>query len=601
MSAAPAIVLLGQGGLAAALRIREALPEATLHAPRTRQAGEALAYDDLAACLRDLFRAGRPILALCAAPILIRLLAPLLADKRSEPPVVAIAEDGSVAVPLLGGHRGANRLARAVAAALGGRAAITTAGDVRFDLALDDPPPGFALRNPEATKPIMAALLERRPVALRLEAGDARWLTAGGAPFAATGDLAVTVTDRDLPGAKTHLVIHPRVLALGVGCELGTAAGEVLELIETTLVRHGLARGAIACLASLELKAGEPALHALADRLSVPLRLFTAAALEAESARLANPSEAVFAATGCHGVAEGAALAAAGPASALVVGKTKSRRATCALARAPAPIDPERVGRPQGRLAIVGLGPGAACWRTPEAQALLDDAEDWVGYRGYLELLAPPSGKALHGFALGEEEVRAQTALDLAASGRRVALVSSGDAGIYGMASLVFELLERCDRRPWQEIAIVVSPGLSALQAAAARAGAPLGHDFCAISLSDLLTPWEVIERRIEAAAAGDFVTVLYNPASRRRREGVRRALSVLAAVRPAETPVVHARNLGREAESVVFHRLAGFDPATVDMLSLIIVGARGSRLVERRGRAAFVYTPRGYRTGGPA
>ena len=154
MSAAPAIVLLGQGGLAAALRIREALPHATLHVPRGRvpEAAGAVAYDELAACLRDLYRAGRPILALCAAGIVIRLLAPLLADKRAEPPVVAIAEDGSVAVPLLGGHRGANRLARAVAEALGGRAAITTAGDVRFDLALDDPPPGFVLRNPEAAK-----------------------------------------------------------------------------------------------------------------------------------------------------------------------------------------------------------------------------------------------------------------------------------------------------------------------------------------------------------------------------------------------------------------------------------------------------------------
>jgi cobalt-precorrin 5A hydrolase / precorrin-3B C17-methyltransferase len=603
MSAAPAIVLLGQGGLAAAQRIREALPAATLHAPRARipQAGEALAYDELAVCLRDLFRAGRPILALCAAPILIRLLAPLLTDKRSEPPVVAIAEDGSVAVPLLGGHRGANRLAGTVAAALGGRAAITTAGDVRFDLALDDPPPGFVLRNPEAAKPIMAALLDGRAVGLRIETGEADWLTAGGAPFAATGELSVTVTDRSEPGSDNHLVIHPKVLALGVGCERGAASEEVAHLLSDTLAAHGLAREAIACIASLELKTGEPALLDLADTLGVPLRLFTAAELEAQAGRLANPSEVVFAATGCHGVAEGAALAAAGPGGALVVAKTKSEHATCALARAPAPIDPERVGRAQGRLAVVGLGPGDPAWRTPEAQALLDDAEDWVGYRGYLDLLGRPHAKAVHGFALGEEAMRAEKALELAASGRRVALVSSGDAGIYGMASLVFELVERSDRPACQGVAIEVSPGVSALQAAAARAGAPLGHDFCAISLSDLLTPWPVIERRLEAAAAGDFVTVLYNPASHRRREGLRHALSVLAAARPAETPVVHARNLGRDGESVVFHRLADFDPATVDMLSLIIVGACGSRLVERPGRKAFVYTPRGYRTGGPA
>jgi cobalt-precorrin 5A hydrolase / precorrin-3B C17-methyltransferase len=601
MSAAPAIVLLGTGGLAAALRMRAALPECTLHVPRRLPEGDnVVAYDDLAACLQGLFRAGRPILALCAAPIVIRLLAPLLVDKRAEPPVVAVAEDGSVVVPLLGGHRGANRLAVAVAAALGVEAALTTAGDVRFHLALDDPPDGFVLRNPEMAKRIMSALLGGRSVALRIEAGDADWLTSGGAPFATSGEYEVTLTDRDDRGAWKRLVIHPQVLALGVGCERGVATDELLELVETTLARHGLARAAIACVASIELKAGEPAVQALAKTLGVPLRLFTAAELQAEAERLANPSEAVFAATGCHGVAEGAALAAAGPAGTLVVAKTKSERATCALARAPAPIDPHRVGRPQGRLAIVGLGPGAACWRTPEAQALLDGADDWVGYRGYLDLLAPPR-KALHGFALGEEEMRAQKALDLAASGRRVALVSSGDAGIYGMASLVFELVERSDRPAWQQIAIVVSPGVSALQAAAARAGAPLGHDFCAISLSDLLTPWEVIERRLEAAAAGDFVTVLYNPASRHRRAGLARALAILAAARPPETPVVHARNLGRDGESVVFHRLGDFEPATVDMLSLVIVGARGSRLVERPRRTAFVYTPRGYPAGNPA
>jgi cobalt-precorrin 5A hydrolase/precorrin-3B C17-methyltransferase len=442
-------------------------------------------------------------------------------------------------------------------------------------------------------------LLDGRAVALHIEAGDADWLTAGDAPFAATGDLDVTVTDRDEPGSKKHLVIHPRVLALGVGCERGTPADEVLELVETTLARHGLARGAIACIASIELKAGEPAMQALAERLGVPLRLFGATELEAQAGRLANPSEVVFAATGCHGVAEGAAMAAAGPASALVVAKTKSEHATCALARAHAPIDPDRVGRPQGRLAIVGLGPGYARWRTPEAQALLDDAEDWVGYRAYLDLLGrQPHGKVLHGFALGEEEMRAEKALDLAAAGRRVALVSSGDAGIYAMASLVFELLERCDQPAWQRVAIAISPGISALQAAAARAGAPLGHDFCAISLSDLLTPWQVIERRLEAAAAGDFVTVLYNPASQRRREGLLQALAILAAARPSDTPVIHARNLGRDGESVELCRLASFDPSTVDMLSLVIVGARQTRLVERQHRKAFVYTPRGYLVG---
>src|SRR5690606_16036494 len=351
-----------------------------------------------------------------------------------------------------------------------------------------------------------------------------------------------------------------------------------------------------ACVVSLDLKAAEPAIHALAAQLGVPARFLPASRLEEEKPRLANPSAEVFAVTGCHGVAEGAALAAVGSSGELVVAKTKSARATCALARAPVPLDPERIGRARGRLAIVGLGPGDAAWRTPEASAWLDEADDWVGYRGYLALLEPGRWHHVerHAFALGEEEARARHALDLAAEGRRVALISSGDPGIYAMAALVFELLERGDPA-WQRVAIAVSPGVAALQAAAALAGAPTGHDFCAISLSDLLTPWGEIERRLEAAAAGDFVTVLYNPASGRRREGLARALDILGAARPPDTPVVHARNLGRAGETLAIVPLAGLDPGGVDMLSLLIVGSSRTRTFATPDSRAFAYTPRGY------
>ena len=150
-------------------------------------------------------------------------------------------------------------------------------------------------------------------------------------------------------------------------------------------------------------------------------------------------------------------------------------------------------------------------------------------------------------------------------------------------------------RPTWQRVAVMVSPGVSALQAAAARAGAPLGHDFCAISLSDLLTPWAEIERRLQAAAAGDFVTVLYNPASSRRRQGLVRALEILRPARPPETPLVHARNLGRRGETLAVAPLAGFDPSAVDMLSLLIVGSSRTRTFTTPGGPSLVYTPRGY------
>jgi cobalt-precorrin 5A hydrolase/precorrin-3B C17-methyltransferase len=599
MGSKPAIVLVGPSGLDAARRMRGVLPACTVHGPRPDLADDVLVYDDLGALLRDLYADCRPIVGICAAGILVRLLAPVLGNKQDGSTVVAVADDGSFAVPLLGGHRGANDLARAIAGALGGRAAVTTAGDVRFNLALDQPPPGWTVRNPAAAKGITSALLAGEEVALRLEAGAADWLTAGGAGFGPVGSRQVLVTERDELGSEDCLVLHARVLALGVGCERGVAPDELTGLAETTLADHSLARQAVACVASIELKADEPAVHALAARLGVPARFFPAAILEAQTPRLANPSALVFRETGCHGVAEGAALAAVGPAGELLVEKQKSARATLAIGRAPAPLEVEKIGRPQGRLALVGLGPGPAAWRTAEAEGLLADAEDWVGYRGYLDLLDPrPGGEPVHhGFALGEEMARAAKALDLAGEGRRVALISSGDAGIYGMAAAVLELLEQPADAAWQRVALTISPGVSALQAAAARAGAPLGHDFCAISLSDLLTPWATIERRLQAAAAGDFVTVLYNPASGRRREGLPRALEILGRAREPATPLIHARNLGRAGEAVEVAELGGFDPRGVDMLSLIIVGAHATRRLGQRHGRPLVYTPRGYRT----
>jgi cobalt-precorrin 5A hydrolase/precorrin-3B C17-methyltransferase len=599
----PAIVLLGPSGLDAARRIAAALPGSELYGPSARfpAHSEIVRYQDFPSALRDLFTAGRAIVALCSSGIVIRTLAPLLDDKWAEPAVVAVAEDGSAVVPLLGGHRGANRLAVRIAEVLGCPAAITTAGDARFQLALDDPPPGWHVQNPETAKAIMSALLRGQEVGLRVEGASPAWLIAGGAPFAQQGALEVRITDRADPGSDTRLIIHPKALALGVGCERRTEAAELEDLVASTLSEHGLAAAAIACVVSLDIKAAEPAIHRLAEQLGVPARFFPAARLEAERARLANPSPEVLAITGCHGVAEGAALAAVGPDGELVIAKRKSARATCALARAPRPLDPDRIGRAQGRLAVIGLGPGAAGWRTPEARALLDDAEHWVGYRGYLQLLeaaGPRQNAVRHAFALGEEETRARRALDLAAEGRRVALISSGDPGIYAMAALVLELLERGGPE-WQRVAITISPGVSALQAAAARAGAPLGHDFCAISLSDLLTPLDAIERRLAAAAAGDFVTVLYNPASERRREGLVRALDILRQARPPETPLVHARNLGRAEEMLTVASLAAFDPSPVDMLSLLIIGASQTRTFAAPDGRTFVYTPRGYRLPG--
>lgn len=590
-----AIVALGPSGAALGCRLRDLLPGARLHGPRAHPDAWDETYDRVTDHLVALFVEGRPILGLCASGILIRALAPFLDDKRIEPPVVALAEDGSVAVPLLGGHRGANALARTVAELIGGIAAITTAGDVRLGLALDDPPSGWCIADPAPVKPIAAALLAAQPVSLVEEVGGGDWLRRGRVRWT-EGDAAlrVIVTDRVQPCDDATLVFHPPVLALGIGCERDCSGEEIAALAYRSLAEAELAPEAVAAVVSVELKLAEPGVHALAASLGVPARFFSAARLLAETARLSERSEAVFRTTGCWGVAEGAALAAAGPGAALFVTKRRSRHATCAVARATQPIDAASIGRPRGSLAVIGIGPGDPLWRTPEASAALARASDVVGYRLYLDLLGRAiAGKRRHDGALGAEAERVCLALDLAATGREVALVSSGDAGIYGLATLVFELLERDTKPEWQPVDITVCPGVSAMQAAAARAGAPLGHDFCAISLSDLLTPWAVIAARLEAAAAADFVVALYNPRSSRRATQLADAAAILLRHRAPETPVLIARNIGRDGEQQRIVPLADLATAQADMLTIVIVGSRQTRHIE--GNPACLYTPRGF------
>ena len=426
------------------------------------------------------------------------------------------------------------------------------------------------------------------------ETGGADWLRAGAIRWVELADRRVVVTHRIVDPTTEALVFHPPVLALGIGCERGCSAEEIAALAHSTLADAGLAAAAVAAVMSVELKLAEPGIHQLAASLHVPARFFPASRLLAETERLSERSAAAFRATGCWGVAEGAALAAAGPDGVLVVPKRKSSRATCAVARAPAPIDTDVIGRPRGRLAVIGIGPGDSAWRTPEASAALAQASDVVGYGLYLDLLGSAIvGKHRHASGLGEEAARVCRALDLAAEGRSVALVSSGDAGIYGLAPLVFELLDRATKPEWRTVAIRVCPGVSAAQAASARAGALLGHDFCVVSLSDLMTPWEVIRTRLEAAAAAGFVIALYNPRSARRAAPLAQAVAILLRHRPPQTPVFLGRNLGRAGEEGHILTLSELVGAEVDMLTIVIVGSSTTRRLDTD--PPWLYTPRGY------
>jgi cobalt-precorrin 5A hydrolase/precorrin-3B C17-methyltransferase len=532
--------------------------------------------------LQQFFKDGRPLVAVMASAIVIRALAPFLSDKRGEPPVISVSVDGSSVVPLLGHHRGGNSLARKIAAVTGGHAAVSTATDLVFGVALDEPPSGYLLWNYQDYKAFAGAMLEGQPVRLT---GAANWLSS--LPQSPDAKLEIVVTEKTDDGSPQRLVFHPETLAVGLGCERGTSKEEIWNAVDQVFAANGLSTTSIAVSATIDLKEDEEGLrYVLGEQ-----RLFTADELRAQSHRIRNPSETVLREVGTPSVAEAAALAAAGPDADLIVEKTKSGRVTVAVARSPTPILDYR-GRQRGWISIVGIGPGNKDMRSPEADQELWAATDFVGYSLYLDLVNDVRHEQeLHPFPLGEEEARVRHAIELAKQGKRVALICSGDAGIYAMASLVYEIIERepCG------IAVEVIPGISAFQAAAAKAGAMIGHDFCCISLSDLLTPWETIEKRVRAAAMGDFVVAFYNPRSAKRRDQLERAMAILGPERPKDTPVVIASNLGREGEKVRIVPLAEFDANEVDMLTIVLVGSSQSKAFKRGDGRTYAYTPRGY------
>ncbi len=531
------------------------------------------ALDELATLWSDLDGA----VFFLATGATVRLIAPLLADKRTDPGVVCVDEARRFAVALAGGHEGgANALAARVAAVLGAEPVITTASDAVGSAGLGE------------LAELLGARVDGDPAAAGTALLDGAALVENPLGFPlpplppVTGEVrhTITITDRldaAHPERDGRTRVVPPTLVVGIGSARGVSAAAVEETLQRIATEHGFDLRAVRAYASLDLKADEAGI--LAAIAPAPLATYPAAVLAGIA--VPHPSEVVRAEVGTPSVAEAAALHAAAQLAAgapveLVVPKTKGAAVTVAAARI----------RPRGRLAIVGLGPGAADLRVPRADAELRRASIVVGLDQYVDqvahLLRP--GTEVRASGLGDEEQRAADAVALAAKGHAVALIGSGDAGVYAMASPALQ-------RAGDDIEVVGVPGVTAALSAAALLGAPLGHDHVLISLSDLHTPWPVIEQRVAAAAAADLVTCFYNPRSRDRHWQLAAALDAFRAHRPAGTPVGAVRQAGRPGQRVWTAPLSAFDPAEVDMLTTVVVGSSATRMVAGR-----MVTPRGYR-----
>ncbi|OOV93760.1 MULTISPECIES: precorrin-3B C(17)-methyltransferase [Pseudomonas] len=537
----PAIVILGQGSLATARKLQQVYPGALIHGLVTRVEGADRTYSEFGATLRQLYQQGTPLIALCAAGIVIRTLAPLLLEKGEEPAVLAVAEDGSAVVPLLGGLGGVNVMARDIAAALGVSAAITTSGELRFGTCLLNPPAGYQLADIELGKRFVSDLLAGESV--RIE-GAAPWLEEANLPQDQQARLAIHVGSAERTPAANELLIYPQNIY--VTCRPGA---QLAERVRTALQEAGVAVQSLACLLASDLQMADASLHEAASALGVPLR-----------------------------------FAALTPV------------ADISITVAEQPLDLSQVGRPRGRLAVIGLGPGAAELMVPAVKAELARCTDVLGYETYVRMAGPfRDDQVQHCTDNREEMQRARHAFELAAQGRSVVVVSSGDPGVFAMAAAVIEALHESSEPAWHQVDLEILPGVSASLATAAQAGAPLGHDFCVMSLSDNLKPWSIIEKRLDLASQADLALAFYNPISRSRPWQLGRALEIVALHRTPLTPVVLGRDIGRPGQTLRVTTLGQLTPEQVDMRTMVLIGSSTTCVFPRAGGGEWVYTPRWY------
>jgi cobalt-precorrin 5A hydrolase/precorrin-3B C17-methyltransferase len=451
-------------------------------------------------------------------------------------------------------------MAREIAAGLEVAAAITTSGELRFGTCLLNPPSGYALGDLELGKRFVSDLLAGQSV--RIE-GTAPWLAQAQLPEDPQAPLSIHVGSAERTPAANELLIYPRSVLVAVNAEVA----DLPNAIRGALHQANIAVQSLACLLASDLHMANPALRDAALELGVPLRFASVSGGVSELARDTAPNATVVAAdTGI------------------------------AIAVASQPLEVAQIGRARGRLAVIGLGPGAAELMVPAVKAELARANDVLGYETYVRMAGPfRADQVLHCTDNREEMQRARHAFELAAQGRSVVVVSSGDPGVFAMAAAVLEALHESSEPGWHNVDLEILPGVSASLATAAQAGAPLGHDFCVMSLSDNLKPWAIIEKRLDLASQADLALAFYNPISRSRPWQLGRALEIVAQHRTAETPVVLGRDIGRPGQTLRVTTLGDLTPDQVDMRTMVLVGSSTTCVFPRTEGGQWVYTPRWY------
>jgi cobalt-precorrin 5A hydrolase/precorrin-3B C17-methyltransferase len=567
----------------------------------------------------------RNLIFIMAAGIVVRTIASLIKNKKTDPAVVVLDEKGRFVISLLSSHLGgANRIAREIADFLGSEAVITTASDINNmpsidlwakenNLIIDN----WDLAPKISTTFINTGILRVYPEIdinlpeefLKVEPRSADVLITNKI------DIYNRPSGKEIKyparryGMKDRLYLRPQNLVIGIGCNSGTSEGEIEEAVRKVLEENNLSFLSINSLATIVKKGNEPGLVTFAEKYNFEIKKFTPDELNRVEG-IAR-SESAFQATGAIAVSEPAALLASGN-NRLLIPKQRMGNVTVAVAeRAEEGLLPpfEIPMKKKGKIYIVGIGPGGIEHITSYAQNAIRRSNVILGYEKYLDLTKELfKDKEVISTGMTQEVERCKKAVDLALAGKTVSVISGGDPGIYAMAGLVFELIrardteyriQTSDKKNLfydscvlsSKVHIEVIPGISAFNACAAKLGAPLMHDFACISLSDRLTPWEVIEKRLDTSADADFVIVLYNPKSKGRTKHIERARELILKYRNPETPVGIARGATREDEKIVITDLKNMLDYEIDMQTTVIVGNSQTFVWE-----GWMITPRGYK-----